>query len=70
MKDPGQQARASENFSGPVDFETPNLIFFSRLLYCPFLFEERGPCQAIDNNGMNITKRKKYKHKLKIPANV
>ena len=23
MKDHGQQARASENFAGPVDFETP-----------------------------------------------
>ena len=23
MKDHGQQARASENFTGPVDFETP-----------------------------------------------
>ena len=23
MKDQGQQARASENFAGPVDFETP-----------------------------------------------
>ena len=23
MKDHGQQARASENFDGPVDFETP-----------------------------------------------
>ena len=23
MKDHGQQARASENFAGPIDFETP-----------------------------------------------
>ena len=23
LKDHGQQARASENFAGPVDFETP-----------------------------------------------
>ena len=23
MKDHGQQARANENFAGPVDFETP-----------------------------------------------
>ena len=25
MKDYGHQARASENFAGPVDFETPRL---------------------------------------------
>ena len=27
MKDHGQQARASENFAGPVDFETPRPDF-------------------------------------------
>ena len=26
MKDHGQQARASENFAGPVDFETPRPV--------------------------------------------
>ena len=27
MKDHGQQARASENFAGPVDFKTPRPDF-------------------------------------------
>ena len=38
MKDHGQQARASENFAGPVDFETPRPDW-------PGCFNSTGPAK-------------------------
>ena len=44
MKDRGQQARASENFAGPVDFETPrpdlpvHFLNFKKPWFQPFVF--------------------------------
>ena len=45
MKDHGQQARANENFAGPVDFETPRPDFhkpwcLSKALILAFHFDE------------------------------
>ena len=44
MKDHGQQARASENFAGPVDFETPRLTRASESL------KTSGPVAALAAN--------------------